>query len=431
MKKVINRLLGRYSKAQQKFTSFPSQVYGGSSSTLSVEPKRALYYYETVAPINTAIDMICDEVSSLDIIAEDVKTEELIYDHPLLSLLKAPNADLTQGEFIKQLSVFYAATGNCFLLATGPVNRPPAELFVINPSTVELVEGDDGFLEKIKVHGTQGETTTYSRQEVDGRFRYFNGGEAELWHIKSFHPRYGAGQLWGLPQLSSISLEIEQYIEASVHNLSLLKRGARPSGAVKVGEMLTDDQYQRLQHQLERFYSGSHNAGRSMILEGGDFIQMSQTNKDMDFATLKKTITETIYSALNIPLVLVSTDAATYNNLSLAQLSFYDNTVLPLSERLLLELTAFLMHRYGKKREIILRYDREEILALEPRRTQQIKFLQESNVLTTNEVRKLMGYDPLPGGDTLYIDSNKMALEDASLEASAAEARALMDRDKE
>lgn len=427
MRTFIKRLMGRYGNAQQKFVAYPELVYG--SSQLTVDPRRSLSYYETVAPVNTAVDMVSDEVASLEIILRDKGTGDFIYKHPMLDLLRTPNADTVQSELIKQLTVFFLTTGNAFLIATGPINRPALELLAVNPTVVELIEGDDGFTETIKVHGAEGQVQTFTRKEVNGRFRYFAGAEAEIWHIKSFHPGYGKGQLWGLSPLAPIAIEIEQYIEASVHNLSLLKRGARPSGAVKVNEMLTDDQYQRLQQQLERFYSGSANAGRTMILEGGDFVQMSQSNRDMDFATLKKNITETIYRSLNIPLVLVTTDASTYDNLSLSQLSLYDNSILPVINRLLDEMTSFLMSRFDKTGKYELCYDTDEITALEPRRTEQVNKLRESGVLTINEIRKQVGYDPIAGGDTIYINTNMMPIEDANIDASLEEARRLVSKE--
>lgn len=425
MKYFFSKLFGGYKTAQQKFVSYPTQAFS-SSLTSNIDPKRALYYYETVAPVNTAIDIISDEIAGLDIVLQEQGSEELIYMHPALDLLEKPNADVVRDEFMKQLAAFYLLTGNAYIVASGPVNRPPLELAIVNPTSVEVKLGDDGYAQSLIIWNQDGSSIKYDRKEVDGRFRYYHGGDLELWHIRSFSPGYGRGEGLGLSPLAPIALEIEQYIEASIHNLSLLKRGARPSGAVKVTEMLTDDQYQRLQNQLERFYSGSHNAGRSMILEGGDFIQMSQSNKDMDFAELKRTITETIYRSLNIPLVMVSTSAATYNNLELAQLSLYDNSVLPVMDRLLLELTTMLMYRFERKRSLRLVYDKDEITALEPRRTEQVRKLKETGVLTVNEIRRQIGYEPVPGGDTLYINSNQVPLDEVNLADSLDQAKKLM-----
>jgi len=150
MKKLFKKLFSG-SSSGRKFLTMPGQSYGtGGYNTLT--PSRALDYYETVAPINTAINMIANEASGMDLVIKDSTSEELIFDHELLDLLKAPNADVVQEEFLKQLSIFFRTTGNAFILATGPVNRPPLELFSINPASVELVAGSDGFVKEMKVH---------------------------------------------------------------------------------------------------------------------------------------------------------------------------------------------------------------------------------------------------------------------------------------
>ena len=63
---------------------------------------------------------------------------------------------------------------------------------------------------------------------------------------------------------------------------------ARPSGALvfggREGERLTDVQFALLKAQIEDMHSGSTNAGRPLVLEGGlDWKPLSWTPADMDF----------------------------------------------------------------------------------------------------------------------------------------------------
>lgn len=376
-------------------------------------PLRALEYYFHVAPLFTAINAIANEVGNLELALYDRNKDAYLIDHPLLDLVRFPNADCSASEFMNQLVCLYKITGNAFVVATGQPHKAPLELSIVNPASVEIMPGIDGYAEIIRVQPNPETSILFKRKEVDGRFRYYSDS-AEIWHLRSFSPNYGRGDLWGMSDLNPIYLELEQYYEASIHNLSVLKRGARPSGAIKVDEMLTDDQFQRLQQQLEGFYSGSHNAGRSMILEGGDFVQMSQTNKDMDFALLKTGVQNSIYNALRIPLPLMAAEFSTYSNLEVAKLDFYDNAVLPAAKRILEELTVFLMPRYFKKDTHELTYNIDKVDALEPRRNQQMEALKIANVLTTNELRDRLGFPPIEGGDTLLVTNNSIPLASAA-----------------
>ena len=370
----------------------------------------ALNYYFSVAPVYTAVEMLSQEASSIQLAVEsasvDASTEKFTFEHPALDLLSSPNADATQTEFFRQMCSFYLLTGNVFMVATGPVNRPPLEIQVVNPTTVTLMAGSDGFLDIITVTTSTSTNMVFTRQDVDGRFRYFTqDGNAEIWHIKTFSPRYLAGDLWGMSPLNSIYHELEQYAEASVHNLSLLKRGARPSGALKFNDVMTDQQLQRLQQQADSLHTGGNNAGRLLLLEGADFVEMSQSNKDMDFAKLKQDITNTIYNALRIPLPLINSEFSTYDNMSTSTINFYDQAVIPLLQRLLEELSLFLMPRFDKTGKLQLSFDPETVEALTSRAVDQVLKIQATGVLTVNEMRHMLGYDPIEGGDFIYMNS--------------------------
>ena len=403
-----------------------SAYYGNSGNRLT--PSQALVYYSDIAPLFTGIDMIAAELGSIDIAIKDTKAGQYLFEHDLIKLINNPSAFSSGREFLEQLASFYLITGNVFIIATGPVTRPPLELQVVNPACVQLQAGLDGYLDEITVVGTNGTTSRkFKRKEVGGRFRYYAGAEAEIWHIKSFNSKLYAGELWGMSPLTPIMHELEQYVESAIHNLSLLKRGTRPSGALKFNDNLTDEQFQRYQQQVDNFYSGGRNAGRLLLLENADFQEMGQSNRDMDFVNLTRAITNTIYSSLRIPLPLINAEFSTYDNLATSKVNFYDNAVLPLLKRLLEELTAFLMFRF-KSDTLVLSFDPESIESLEGRRVDKAAKLQTTGILTVNELRNIVGYEPVVGGDTILVDFNKTPLQDSLDSGNSDQLKALLSK---
>ncbi len=377
---------------RKNFYAFPS---GSSYSYGLMNPTKALYYYTQVAPLFTSVNMISTEAAALDNVLINTRTDEIITDAPVLQLLSNPNADCTGDEFMSQLVSFYKLTGNVFIVATGNPSKPALELQVINPTLVTMTAGIDGYPETVSVQLGNQQVTTFKRFENKGKFRFLSEN-AEIWHIKSFSPRYGAGDLFGMSDLTAITVELDQYYEASVHNLSTLQRGARPSGAIKTQGFLSDDQYMRLQEQAHQFYSGSQNAGRVMILDNSDFVQMSLSNKDMDFATLKKSVTDAIYNSFRIPLPLINAEFSSYNNLEVSKINFYDNVIFPLAKRIYEELTNFLMPRYDKTGQQIIFYDEAELDALTPRKNAErasIIELVKVGILSPEEARTELGFD--------------------------------------
>src|SRR5439155_17870440 len=141
---------------------------------------------------------------------------------------------------------------------------------------------------------------------------------------------------------------------ASVHNRAakwnkaLLDNAARPSGALSYepadGSVLSADQFKRLKEELSREFSGSGNAGRPMLLEGGlKWQALSLTPADMDFVALKEGAARDIALAFGVPPVLVGLPGdATYANAREAGRALYRQTILPMAARVLNVLAGML-----------------------------------------------------------------------------------------
>ncbi|MEA3035393.1 MAG: hypothetical protein QOH04_1155, partial [Sphingomonadales bacterium] len=107
---------------------------------------------------------------------------------------------------------------------------------------------------------------------------------------------------------------------ATKWNKALLDNAARPSGALVYapgdGAVLADEQYDRLKGEIEESFSGSANAGRPMLLDGGlKWQAMSLSPADMDFVGLKAAAAREIALAFGVPPMLLGLPGdATYAN---------------------------------------------------------------------------------------------------------------------
>lgn len=331
------RLFKYFSRRVELKSAFQSQgLFNQGSFNIPkvVEPVKAINYYKAIAPLATAINMISDECAAIDLALQDASNGEFIYDHPINKFLFNPNPDTTYNEFLKTLTAFYTLTGNAYIQITAksPVSEP-FEMYCINPQFIKIT-GD--IIAETYTYTSANYTVEFHRKETPKSIRYFNkDGTSELIHIKNFNPDIGSTIYTGISPLNAIWYELEQYANQSIHNLSLLNNSARPSGILVSKDALSDDSRQRLVAQLNNNNMGASNAGRPMLVDGADigWQQTSMTNKDMDFLELRREITKMIYSALKIPLPLVSAETMTMNNYIQAQLSLYDNVVLPLMRK--------------------------------------------------------------------------------------------------
>jgi len=365
------------------------------------------------APLGNAIDILSTEFSSLMPQVRDTNKNKVVTNHPVLELLKTPNADSTTAEFLYSLCAFYLITGNSYIVGTGRVNKPPLELWTVFPQQI-LVEASstDGLAEVI-TNQRSTEAVSFRREEVADRFRFYNKDEREIWQIKRFNP--SADLLIGQTPASPILPEIDQYNSSSIHNVSLLRRGGRPSGILmaslgkgeegKRSKPLTDDQYTRLKEQANNFLMGAENAGTIFIAEGANisYKDMITSNRDMDFMKGRQDVRQVIYNRYHIPLPFVNPDRQTFANMGLAKEQLYDNGVLPLADRLFNELSIFLLPRYKGSENLVLTYDKSCIPALQNRQTRDIKQKSETGIYTINELRAFAGMESLDdGGDMLY-----------------------------
>ena len=239
-------------------------------------------------------------------------------------------------------------------------------------------------------------------------------GISAIKHLKTYNP---ADQWTGLAPMTAAAFSVDILNEGAKYNLRLLQNGARPSGAMVLKgsdgtvKNLSEEQYLRLKDQLDQQYSGSNNAGRPMLLEGGlEWQEMSVSAKDMDHEKNMNKSARDIALVYGVPPVLLGIQGdSTYSNIAEAKLALWTDTVLPLLRTILSALNNWLEPMYGDG--VVLWYDEEMIPALEPLRKLKADRIEASNSMTINEKRRAMGLDDVSGGDEILVDSGKIPLE--------------------
>lgn len=343
----------------------------------------------------------------------DENREEFVDDHPVLMRLKHPNPFQSYEAWAMELSEFFDITGNAFPVATGNITRPPLELFNERPQTVDLDEGKNTFYFP--------QTITVSRKQLSDIYRldevrnngvttarYYHDRDKEIWHIRDSNLSYTIDGLWGVGKAQPIWLEIQQFIEANVNNLSVLEKGGRPSMIWKWmhDQPMTDPQFVRARQELKK-YEGAINAGRQVIADHIEPVPVSINNKDMQFAENRRTVEHDIYNIFDIPLATVIADAMTMDNLKVSDLILWRNAVLPLAGILFGELTRFLLPRYGdfqgrKVEDMKITFNPFDISVLEAAKVRETSELSNIGILTDNELRSQIGWESYEGGDIIY-----------------------------
>jgi HK97 family phage portal protein len=224
------------------------------------------------------------------------------------------------------------------------------------------------------------------------RFAVEPDGLSPILHHKMCNP---LDDHYGYAPLSAAQEALDIHNAASGWNRALLENAARPSGALVYsggdGAGLTSEQFDRLKTELDENFSGSQNAGRPLLLEGGlDWKALSLSPKDMDFIQAKAAAAREIALAFGVPPLLLGLPGDnTFANYAEANRAFWRQTVIPLVRRTQQGFGGWLSAVYGRIR-IDANLDRIDALADE--REAEWRRIAAADFLSGDEKREAVGY---------------------------------------
>ena len=416
----IRNLFGGQKEQKQVYRKEAPVVYYNSVNTSYQQKTRydqlSEEGYSENAIVKKCIDLIANNASRVEI--NLFRGDQEVDDHPLKDLLYSPNPTQGQVEFFQSLYSYLLISGNSYILESGAENAPPIELYTLRPDRIRI-KGSQTAIPKAYDYMIGGQIA--NSYEVDPAT-----GNSKVKHIKLFNPM---DDYYGLSPIQSAATDIDQHNLANKHNVNLLQNGARPSGAVvfkpkdETGAQiqLSDTQRNQLMTDLTQRFSGTGNAGKPMLLEGDfDWKEMGLSPKDMDFIQLKNMSAKDIALIFGVPSQLIGIpDAQTYSNFAEAKLAHYNETIIPLLDRIQSDLNEWLVPRFGDDLE--MRYDIDSIPAMAEQRTRVFESVTQgvqNGILTRNEAREQLGYEKIDGADTLLVPATLMPLNEASDETA-------------
>ncbi|MGG3737205.1 phage portal protein [Aeribacillus pallidus] len=315
-----------------------------------------------------------------------------IEQHDLLNLLDKPNPLMSRQDLMEHIIAFQLLAGNAYLQHAGPKVGPPKELWVLRPDRVKIIADPVDLV------------AGYEYKIDDGLKQEFPADVVT--HFKLFS---ALNDFYGLSPIQVAARGIDADNFANKWNASMFQNGARPSGAMITDNTLGDEQYKRLKEQIREQYSGSSNAGKPMLLEGGlDWKEMSLSPKDMDFIESKKMSRLEICAAFGVPPEIVGDmEHATYSNYQEARKAFYQETVIPILIKIRDRLNSTLVKKFGEN--LYLDIDKDGIDALQEERDKvwdRVIRAVDRGILMVNEARREMGYEEIEGGNVRYVPTN-------------------------
>lgn len=330
------------------------------------------------------VRLISEAAAALPLVLQDGERRYEV--HPLLALLRRPNPAQGRAEFLEAIYAQLLLSGNAYVEAVAAeVGGAPVELHVLRSDRMAVVPGADGW------------PTAYD-YAVGGRKHRFVMAEsaAPICHVRAYHP---LDDHYGLSPIEAAATAVDVHNSASRWSKALLDNAARPSGAIVFKGAdgqggMSNEQFERLQAEMEMHHQGARNAGRPMLLEGGlDWKPMGFSPSDMEFHKTKEAAAREIALAYGVPPMMLGIPGdATYANYQEANRAFYRLTVLPLAAKVTDSLSHWLSGFIGEA--LALRPDLDQVSALAAERDAHWRRVAEAGFLTEAEKRALLGLPP-------------------------------------
>jgi HK97 family phage portal protein len=372
-------LIGRKVETEEKLN--PAQPYYDHKTEPSRE--KVVNYeraYEDLEVVNRGVNMIVDDASEIPVlvggqisgllsVVKGIKRSRVD-----LLLNKEPNPYQDISTFRRNLITDYLLDGNIFVYFDG------VHLYHLPANKMTIHASDTTYIEKF----------TFNEQ--------INYKPSEIIHIKdnSFYSIYrGVSRLKPALRTMVLMRNMRDFQD------NFFKNGAVPGLVLKSPNTLSEKIKERMIQSWTARYRPDAGGRRPLILDGGiEIDSVSNVNfKELDFQAAIAENEKIILKALGIPPIML--DSGNNANLRPNMRMYYLETILPIIRKM-----NFAMERYFGFR---LKEDITDIPALQPELRDQSQYysaLVNTGIISPNEARDALSFDPVDGYDDLRVPAN-------------------------
>lgn len=328
-----------------------------------------------------------------------VEYAELDPRDPVVALCRKPSPLYAWPEWVERMIATYLMSGHMYAIGTGPESGPNAgkvqALHWVRPDVMKPIPG-----------ARLGELQGFEYSPGTGAPQRF--GPADVFWMHSFAP---LGEWDGLPTIAPVGRGVDTNNEAMKFNKALLENGGVPGTVLETAAELEPNEAEDLLRTFNLRHQGGANTGRTFIAAGG--LKVNVVGMNPRDGAWPETIGLTARQIALVtgvpPECLGDGSQKTFSNYREARAALYTEGVLPLMDRFLGSLSQFLQYGYGP--DLVLRYDRDDIEALQKDQTAERTSLAGSDFLTVNEKRAALGYEAVPGGDVILVRGGAVPLD--------------------
>jgi HK97 family phage portal protein len=311
--------------------------------------------------------------------------------HELLDLLAKPNPMMSGSQLFEITSIYLSLLGQCYWYKARDARGQVNELWLMRPDLTSIVPNNDGSIAYYKFL-LGGKETRYAAEDVI--------------HFKEPDP---LSDYYGYGAVQAVMETIRADVYAKKWNTRFFYNSARPDAILTTEQKIGKADREEIREKWVQKYGGWDNAHRVAVLSHGlDYKQISVSQRDMDFANMRIANRDDILMALQVPKTVIGvTDDVNRANADAGIYVFLSETIKPKMDKITDFLNMKLVEEFG---DDLLLYDIDPTPADNAARDDH--YIKAHNKwLTTNEIRIEEGYDPIDGGDYIYMPLSLVPME--------------------
>lgn len=317
-------------------------------------------------------------------------------------VLRKPNHFQTRIQFIEQWAQCVRMHGNAYILKHRDSRQIVVGMYVLDPSRCRpLVAPNGEVFYELKTDHLSG-VRAVNRDSV-----YVPAREIIHDRINTlYHP------LVGISPISACGLSAVMGLRIQNNSTIFFGNGAKPSGVLTAPGHIAQDTADRMKAYWQDEFSGDNSGNVAILGDGLHYEQMSMSAVDAQLIEQLRWPAENVCTAFNIkPYRIGIGPMPTHNNAEILGQEYYSETLQNPIEaiELLLDEGLGLTEnglRYGVEFEI------EGLWRMDTKSRMEAAEKALRSGLTVNEVRRRYhDAQPVPGGDTIYLQQQNYSLE--------------------
>lgn len=335
-----------------------------------------------------AMQLITNSIAQLPIKIKKIRDNQRIDDdkNPLLKLFYE-NPFLTKFNIIKQLVWDMLLYGNGFLYIVRDQNNTPIRLIYLEHGSVNIQFQFENQTLKYLVNGVKGVPSTLYPYDIIHI------------HMNTYDTKYGKSiQVYG-QKILKLAAAADKAAE------DFFSSGMQINGILSFSHAITDKQKESIRSQWNSVH-GTNAGGLAVLGADAKFepVQQNAANSQL-LETREFNLTE-IARLFNInPILLGDLSHTSYSDIEQANIEFISHTLMPIIEIIQNELNTKLV----KAKNVYIDLDENYLLkSTKDKEANYFTTLVNNGIITRNEARVALGYNPIEGGDDLIVAYTKI-----------------------